>query len=58
MRASSEEVAALSSNDAEGSRGTEVSTEDVRAYFARVRTLVETELERLVPAASVDPATV
>ena len=45
------------SNDAPAS-GETVSNDDVLAYFARVRTLVEAELERIVPVESVEPASV
>jgi geranylgeranyl pyrophosphate synthase len=58
MRPSSEEAAALVSNDAACVEGAEVSSAEVRAYFARVRTLVETELESLVPSERVEPASV
>ena len=36
----------------------EASAEEVRAYAARVRTAIETELDRLVPAESADPPSV
>src|SRR5436309_12103758 len=37
---------------------TEATAEEVRAYFERVRTLVESKLEEIVPAEDASPASV
>src|SRR5947209_12169885 len=37
---------------------TEASAAEVRAYFERVRSLVESKLDELVPAATAEPASV
>jgi geranylgeranyl pyrophosphate synthase len=41
-----------------GADSTEATTEEVRAYFERVRALVESELDEIVPAETTAPASV
>jgi len=56
MKASFDERAAGDGRAAEAAA--EATPEEVRAHFARVRALVEDELDRLVPAEGAEPASV